>query len=67
MTLYDKLNNPFISDYIMKEIDKKLSTKEFWEEDEKRYLQYMGYMKFEERPRMKNSVSKPECMLSTNT
>ena len=64
MILNNSLNNQFISEYIIKKIETRLSTKEFWVEDKKRYL---NHIEFEKRPRMKNSTAVPEYGISTNT
>lgn len=38
LSLFEKLNDPTYTAKLIKEIDIKLSSKSFWKEDEKRYL-----------------------------
>lgn len=38
MILFDILNNHDYSEKLIKDIDEKIQSKDFWKEDEKRYL-----------------------------
>lgn len=39
LSLFEMLSDPVYTKKLLKSSDKKLLTKEFWEEDEKRYLE----------------------------